>query len=135
MSNKNHIEIEGVIASDIKTSLVGVKKNFPLVSFLLRSEGDPKVKKDGTTYTPKVTIAISAAGKLADSVAKFKMGDLLSIVGSLKLDKSEKYPLDARGNPDLTAKPTVTWYMKIEAISIEPLVVQTQFDDIDEMPF
>lgn len=124
MNHKNHIELQGIITSDIKLTMRGVNKNFPTVFFMLQSEKDPVTKRDGTTYTPKVKIAVSAGGKLADACMKYKKGDQVTVIGEFRVDKKE----------DSVTKPVV-WFPKIDAQTVEPLIMQLPFDDENDLPF
>lgn len=125
MNQKNYIEIEGTITSELKHDMIGAKKNYATVFFMLKNEQEPVTKKDGTKFTPGVKVAISAGGKLAEACKSFKPGDLVAITGMFRIDSKDR--------PDGLGK---NYFPKIEAATIEKMVVaQPHIDNDFELPF
>ncbi len=120
----NKIELQGRVNSDLKEKMIGPKANFLTIFFMLKWEGDQVSKKDGTKFTPGVSCAVSSKGKLAESVKRFKKGDLVSVVGQLRIDVKED---------ELTKQKT--YFPKIEAVAIEALVEQVIYDEGEDLPF
>ncbi len=124
MQLTNKIELQGRVNSDLKEKMIGPKANFLTIFFMIKWEGETFTKKDGTQFSPKLSCAISAKGKLAEAVRRFKKGDLVSVIGQLRIDVKED---------ELTKQKT--FFPKIEAEVIEPIVEQVQYDEGEDLPF